>query len=118
MKRTTTFQFSLREVIVDKLGKNILWSLEKILTRYSLVATTPFLESSQFSWVSLLESNWQVIKEELNLILHYTEHLPSFQDISPDQARITQDNLWKTFFLYGYGVKMQRNCDYCPQTTQ
>lgn len=118
MKRTTTFQSSLREVIVGKLGKNILWGLEKFLTRYSLVATTPFLESSQFSWVSLLESNWQVIKEELNLILHYTEHLPSFQDISPDQARITQDNLWKTFFLYGYGVKMQRNCDYCPQTTQ
>jgi ornithine lipid ester-linked acyl 2-hydroxylase len=118
MKTTETSQSSLREVIVGKLGKNILWSLEKFLTRYSLVATTPFLESNQFSWVSLLESNWEVIRDELNVILQYTDQLPSFQDISPDQAKITQDNLWKTFFFYGYGVKMKRNCDYCPKTTQ
>ena len=33
-------------------------------------------------------------------------------------AIFSQDNLWKTFFLYGYGAKMQQNCDYCPQTTR
>jgi beta-hydroxylase len=118
MKTTATSQSALREVIVGKLGKNILWSLEKFLTRYSLVATTPFLESNQFSWVVLLESNWQVIRDELNVIIQYTDQLPRFQDISPDQANITQDNLWKTFFLYGYGIKMARNCNYCPKTTE
>ncbi|MEO1669393.1 MAG: aspartyl/asparaginyl beta-hydroxylase domain-containing protein, partial [Cyanobacteria bacterium J06631_2] len=44
---------------------------------------------------------------------------PRFQDISPDQGKkISQDDLWKTFFLYGYGVKMEQNCNYCPQTTR
>jgi beta-hydroxylase len=118
MKTTATSQSALREVIVGKLGKNILWSLEKFLTCYSLVATTPFLESNQFSWVALLESNWQVIRDELNVIIQYTDQLPRFQDISPDQANISQDNLWKTFFLYGYGIKMARNCNYCPKTTE
>lgn len=108
----------MRELIVDRLGKNLIWSLEKFLTHYSLVDDTPFLEPEQFSWVSLLESNWQIIRDELDVILKYTEQLPSFQDISPDQAQLTSDNLWKTFFLYGYGVKMGRNCNYCPQTTE
>ncbi|MEO0834856.1 MAG: aspartyl/asparaginyl beta-hydroxylase domain-containing protein, partial [Cyanobacteria bacterium J06642_3] len=109
----------IREIIVKKIGKNILWELEKVVARYSLVANTPFLSSSQFDWVTNLEQNWQLIRDELDVILEYTDQLPRFQDISPDQAAsISKDNLWKTFFLYGYGAKMQQNCDYCPETTR
>ena len=114
----TISQPQIREIIVNKVGKRIIWGLEKLIARYSLVATTPFLKSEQFSWVSTLEQNWQVIRDELDVVLQYTDELPRFQDISPDQGRnISQDNLWKTFFLYGYGAKMQQNCDYCPETT-
>lgn len=109
----------IREIIVRKVGKNLVWGLEKVIARFSLVPNTPFLESEQFDWVPTLESQWQSIRDELDVILQYTEQLPRFQDISPDQARkISQDNLWKTFFLYGYGVKMKQNCDYCPGTTR
>ncbi|MEM7593953.1 MAG: aspartyl/asparaginyl beta-hydroxylase domain-containing protein [Cyanobacteria bacterium P01_A01_bin.83] len=105
--------------MVKKIGKNILWGLEKVIARYSLVANTPFLLSSQFDWVTNLEQNWQVIRDELDVMLKYTDQLPRFQDISPDQGvSISKDNLWKTFFLYGYGAKMQQNCDYCPETTR
>ncbi|MGF1589763.1 MAG: aspartyl/asparaginyl beta-hydroxylase domain-containing protein [Pleurocapsa sp.] len=109
----------IREILVKKIGKNILWGLEKVIARYSLVPNTPFLPAKQFSWVPTLEQNWQTIRNELDVILQYTDELPRFQDISPDQGQnISQDNLWKTFFLYGYGVKMQQNCDYCPETTR
>ncbi len=119
MKIIENAQSRLRELLVNKLGKNILWQLETIISNNSLVANTPFLETKQFTWVSMLEENWQLIKDELDVILQYTDNLPRFQDISPDQGRnISQDSLWKTFFLYGYGVKMHQSCSYCPQTTK
>ncbi|MEO1693053.1 MAG: aspartyl/asparaginyl beta-hydroxylase domain-containing protein [Cyanobacteria bacterium J06631_6] len=117
-----TLKFSppqVRELLVNNLGRKALWGLEKFIARYSLVPNTPFLSSTQFSWISLLEKNWQTITEELEVVLQYENELPRFQDISPDQGKnISRDNLWKTFFLYGYGVKMSQNCDYCPQTTR
>ena len=119
MKTVKFPQPQLRELVVKKLGKNILWGLEKIIARYSLVPDTPFFESTQFDWASTLEQNWRKIREELNVVLQYTDELPRFQDISPDQGNsISKDNLWKTFFLYGYGAKMEQNCGYCPATTQ
>ncbi|MEM8672361.1 MAG: aspartyl/asparaginyl beta-hydroxylase domain-containing protein [Cyanobacteria bacterium P01_G01_bin.67] len=119
MKTMGISPFQIRELIVKKIGKNLLWGLEKVIARYSLVANTPFLVSEQFPWVLTLEQNWQVIRDELDVILEYADQLPRFQDISPDQGRsISKDNLWKTFFLYGYGVKMQQNCNYCPETTR
>ena len=117
-----TLKFSppnLRELVVKNWGKKALWGLEKLIAHYSLVPNTPFLASAQFPWASLLEQNWQEIREELDVVLQYENQLPRFQDISPDQANsISRDNLWKTFYLYGYGVKMEQNCNYCPQTTQ
>jgi beta-hydroxylase len=109
----------IRDIFVNKIGARIVWGVEKFVARYSLVENTPFLESKQFDWVSTLENNWQTIRDELEVVLQYTNDLPRFQDISPDQGvNISKDNLWKTFFFYGYGVKMQQNCEYCPQTTK
>jgi len=109
----------VRETILHRLGKKLLWNLERFITRSSLVENTPFLASEQFSWKPILEKNWRAISEELDRLLEYADELPRFQDISPDQAtNISKDNLWKTFFLYGYGVKLQQNCDFCPQTTR
>ena len=119
MKMIRVSPSQIREILVTKIGKNIIWGLEKIIAHYSLVPNTAFLAAEQFSWASTLEQNCQAIKNELDVILQYSDLLPRFQDISPDQGRnISKDNLWKTFFLYGYGVKMQQNCDYCPETTR
>lgn len=118
MTTTKVSQSRFREVVVNKLGKNIIWWLEKLIARYSLVDNTPFIQPEAFSWISGLESDWLIIKNELNEILQYTDNLPRFQDISPDQGKISPDSLWKTFFLYGYGIKMEQNCSYCPETTR
>ena len=109
----------IREILVHRLGRSAIQNLEKFISRYSLVANTPFLDPEQFGWQPVLEENWQAIAQELETLLEYAEELPRFQDISPDQAKnISQDNLWKTFFLYGYGVKLEQNCNFCPQTTR
>ena len=40
-------------------------------------------------------------------MLEDQEHLPNFQDISVDQATMTTDDRWKTYFLYGYGFRSE-----------
>jgi aspartyl/asparaginyl beta-hydroxylase (cupin superfamily) len=44
------------------------------------------------------------------------EPIPSFQELSPEQRAITQDDKWKTYVLYAYGARANRNCRECPQT--
>ena len=100
------------------IGKWVLQHIERILIRYSTVSDIPIFDAHDFAWTAPLETNWKIIRQELDRILEKQDQLPNFQDISRDQINITQDDRWKTFFLYGYGFKMQSNCDLCPETTR
>ena len=51
-------------------------------------------------------------------MLQYRDALPNFQDISTDQESITDDDRWKTFFLYGFGFRSDTNCALCPETAR
>lgn len=98
-------------------GEKALRKFEKVIANYSLIPDKPFFDTSEFQWISELENNWQIMRQELDIILQNLNSIPNFQDISPDQYSITNDNLWKTFFLYAYGLKAHYNCQKCPQTT-
>lgn len=100
------------------IGKWVLQHIERALIHFSVIADQPFFNAQDFAWTSPLEADWKKIRLELDRILEKQDQLPNFQDISKDQINITQDNRWKTFFLYGYGYKMHSNCDQCPETTR
>ncbi len=97
-------------------GARVLHGLEGFVLRSSLVPTTPFLPVDVFDWIPGLETNWQVIRTELDRVLTYRDFLPNFQDISVDQASITDDDGWKTYFFSGYGFRSEANCARCPET--
>lgn len=99
-------------------GLWVIKRLERFIRRHSTVGNTPFFDSAAFEWVNALEAQWQTIAQELSEILTDRDKIPNFQDISKDQISLTQDDHWKTFFLYGYGYKMQDNCKRCPKTAQ
>jgi beta-hydroxylase len=112
---------SLRERIVTltvAFGERALEPLERWLGRSSLVGDQPFFDVEQFPWAQTLEREWHSIRDELDGVLTDQEHLPNFQDISVDQATMTTDDRWKTYFLYGYGFKSEANCKRCPQTAR
>ena len=69
-----------------------------------------------FAWIPDLEDDWPTIRAELDQVLSYRDDLPNFQDISVDQASITDDDGWKTYFFFGYGFRSEANCARCPQT--
>ena|SRR6056297_1241926 len=104
--------------LIVRLGSKALWAFEKIIAKYSKIPTTPFLDPYQFDWVDDLEANWDKIRTEVDEILKQKDSIPSFHEISKDQKSITQDNKWKTYFLYGFGYKAEKNCERCPETTK
>ena len=112
------FEPNQADGLARKLAKNILWSLEALITRASLVDNSPFLAPQDFPWVKVMEEHAPVIRRELEQVMQRPELLPNFQEISSDQRSITQDDRWKTYFLYGMGYKAEQNCARCPETTR
>jgi beta-hydroxylase len=92
--------------------------LESLVPQYSKVGDSTFFTVEQFPWAKELEANWQVIRGELDQVMPYAKDLPNFQDISPRQANIANDDRWKTYFFCAFGFRSQQNCDRCPETTK
>jgi aspartyl/asparaginyl beta-hydroxylase (cupin superfamily) len=97
-------------------GERVLAPIERFIGRRSLVGDATFFELERFSWVEHIEGNWEVIRDELRHVLADREALPNFQDISKDQIEITDDDRWKTYFLYGYGFEARLGVETCPRT--
>jgi aspartyl/asparaginyl beta-hydroxylase (cupin superfamily) len=102
----------------NQAGAQVLHGLERVVLRSSEVPTTPFLPADTFDWIPGLESQWRTIRAELDEVLSYRDELPNFQDISVDQASITDDDGWKTFFFFAYGFRSEANCARCPETAR
>lgn len=95
------------------------WLLQRMETmnkRRSLIGDRPFFPERDFSWIEKVKEQTPGILEELQRVLLRRTELPSFQDISPDQSALTQDQNWKAFVFYGYGIRATQNCLRCPKT--
>lgn len=106
------------ESILTQTGWKALQGLERLFVCFSPHGEVAFFDTEEFPWTQTLESNWHLIREELDQILQFKAALPNFQDISEDQTDITTDDHWKTYFLYGFGHKAEANCARCPETTR
>src|SRR5579862_3841687 len=89
--------------------------LAEVVSRSSLVPTTPLLGTDDFPWARPLEEGWRDIRRELEAVLAYREDLPAFHAINGDATNIAHDD-WKTFFFYGFGRRSRANCRRCPRT--
>lgn len=97
-------------------GERVLTPIERFIGRRSLVGDETFFPSERFPWIAEVEAEWLTIREELLRVLADRDALPNFQDISKDQIEITDDDRWKTLFLYGYGFEAKLGVELCPKT--
>jgi len=104
--------------VANRLGERFLRWLDRYYAKHSLVGDHAFFDLAQFPWVERVEARWADIRTELDDVLRDLEHLPNFQDISTDQYKLTQDDRWKTFFLYGYGFQVDDHLARCPHTAE
>jgi beta-hydroxylase len=86
------------------------------LGRESLVPTQPVLDEREFPWAAEFKARWPKLRAELDAQLRNRAEIPRFQDISPDQYKISPDDLWRTFVLYGFGHRSELACELCPET--
>jgi beta-hydroxylase len=107
-----------RRRVVKRSGRVALQAIDHFLARQSLIGDHPFFDAERFACVRTLEREWRPIREELDRLLEAREHIPSFHMISPDQGRISRGDRWKTFILFGFGRKAERNCRQCPRTAR
>ena len=101
-----------------RLGKLVLRAVDRFLARHSTVPTTPFLPAQAFPQAAVLEANWKTIRDELNGVLQHPEDIPTFHEMSPDQARISRGDNWRTYAFYVFGARIDENCRPCPRTAK
>jgi aspartyl/asparaginyl beta-hydroxylase (cupin superfamily) len=92
--------------------------LERYIGRKSLVGDVPFFDVAEFAWAKAIEKDWQLIRRELDQVLQDREHLPNMNDIYGHLSSLSDDNSWKTYYLYGNWGRADANCDRCPDTAR
>lgn len=118
MNTTQKPQGRLRNA-VKKTGKRLLrGTVLDFLARCSLVPNDPVIGNEHFPWARAFTEHYPAIRRELEAQLANRAALPNFQEISPDQYRISPDSLWKTFVLVGFGEPSELNCSLCPETAK
>jgi beta-hydroxylase len=105
-----------RRKFVKNTGRRITRSLSNFLGRQSLVGDTPIIANEPFPFLRDFTENWEVIRKEAEAVLQHREAIPAFHDVSPDQHKISTGKNWKTFILYGFGNRLEKNCAMAPQT--
>ncbi|MGI9463190.1 MAG: aspartyl/asparaginyl beta-hydroxylase domain-containing protein [Aestuariivirgaceae bacterium] len=116
-KRPETLKRPMRKR-VKRWGKRLTRRLASILSAQSLVPDTPIIGNEHFGFLEPFTQNWEAMRDEVREILKHREDIPAFQEISPDQYRISQGKNWRTFVLFGFGKKMKRNAEQAPVTTK
>lgn len=64
----------------------------------------------------MLQAMWIGIRQEALQVMRHIEAVPPLREISPDHRRIAVDDRWRSFFLVGYGERVERNLRLCPIT--
>ncbi len=105
-----------RPSLVARAFMGLLATVEGLNLHAARMGNPPVYETDAFPWAREIESEWRLIRAELDQVLLRQSELPSFQSISRDVATINSDNGWKTFFLCGYGNVSKKNIAQCPQT--
>lgn len=103
---------------VPKLISKIINWAEGLIEKYSIYGNPPVYDNSTFPWADEVEQEWKIIRAELDQVMQRREELPNFHDITSEVKPITNDNLWKTYVLAGYGLESETNSRHCPETSR
>ncbi len=103
---------------IKRFVKAVLAAIGRFMGRQSLVPDQPIMDVNDFRWAATLEANYAIIRSELDKVLGYRESLPKLHELQKDQYRISADDKWKTFVLFGWGFQADEGKRLCPETTR
>ena len=103
---------------IVRFGKKARLWVNRVVSRYSKVPLDPVLDSASFPWLRGIEAATPAIRAEADHILRHLAAIPPMNQMSPDHQRIAGDGGWRSFFLVGYGYRIEANCARCPDTVK
>ena len=106
-----------RDTVIDT-ALRWLPAFDRLLMKSAVTKEYEVFPNSLFPWTEYLKAQTPVIRAEAEKLLRDRMSVPSVREISPDHAKIAVDDKWRSFFLWGYGVKIADNCAKCPQTAK
>lgn len=90
----------------------------RILARSSLIPNDPVLDAEDFDWANEIKPHWKEIRDEALAIYRHIDAVPPLREVSPDHNRIIKDHSWRSFFLIGYGNRLEANMARAPRTSE
>ena len=115
--RDVQFRNPKRPWIV-RLGKKLRFKVNRVVVGQSLVGDDRVLDKADFPWLGELERAAPAIRAEVDRLLEHSDAIPPMNEMSPDHGRIAGAGGWRSFFLIGYGYRLEANCARCPATMQ
>ncbi len=102
--------------LMIRLGSALRPHIDQMMAPFSLVGNEPVFDGAQFGWAAALRANWRAIRDEALAVTRHPDLVPALSSISPDHQRIGADTGWRSFFLIGYGARIEANLARCPVT--
>jgi|TARA_R110000824_G_scaffold292316_1_gene480709 aspartyl/asparaginyl beta-hydroxylase (cupin superfamily) len=90
--------------------------LRPIFRGKCLFGDQPFFNARCLKITEALEHYYSNIQEEYKKVMERYDELPPFQEFSPHQKYISNDDKWKLFFLRGATLWFKKNCLQMPYT--
>lgn len=112
----TPMQADPNRPLIIRVGKHLRRIFDRLIASGSLVSNDPVLDVRAFAWTQLLRENWQAIRDEAVAVAMRGDAAPSLATISPDHRSIAEVNKWRSFFIWGYGFRIDDNADRVPRT--
>lgn len=109
---------SFKRRMLKRLGKRVFRGTDAFFGWASLVPDAALLPRSCSPWLDELERAAPAIRREVDALLEVREMLPRFQDIAANQTRISPDDKWRVFALWGFGERSDFGCTFCPETAK
>ena len=104
--------------LIVRLGKHLRGVFDRLIASSSQVANDPVLDVRDFAWTAVLRDHWRAIRDEAVTVALRRGAAPSLATISPDHRAIAAVDMWRSFFLWGYGYPIDENRARCPVTAR
>ena len=117
--RIGRFERSLEVMI----GRRRMYQPQPVMLHYADLPPIQFHDDALFPWMRDLESNTDVIRDELLDLLAegrqefrpYVQH-PAGAPLE-QWAELNHSPRWSTYFLWEHGRRVEAHCERCPRTT-
>ena len=111
-------KFKFDRNIVISAGLRLLPVVDRLLMMFAATKEHQVFPNELFPWTSHLAGNLSAIRDEAQALLRDRTSIPSVRELSSDHEKIAVDDNWRSFFLWGYGLRAEANCARCPQTVR